>query len=277
MAEYKHWKIEDLPWDSLDVSRVTPDLLQVVKAAALVEYGADSYADYLCKVFHDDEDFKQLARDWAVEEVQHGEALGMWAEKIDPSWSFQTAMARFRAGYVPDHFLESVGSIRGSRSAEMVARCMVEIGTSSYYSAIGDSIDEPVLKAICKHIAADEFRHYKLFYDTLTRYLQQEKLGRVARLKVALGRIAESEDDELSYAFFAANANDNDQYDRKTSHQAYARRAYGFYQQKHLDRAIAMIFKACGFIPPSLPYRIIRQFAWYMLNGQVKKLKKAAA
>lgn len=277
MADYKHWAITDLPWDKLDPAQVSDDLLQVIKAAALVEYGADSYADYLCKVFEGDPAFQQLARNWAIEEVQHGEALGLWAEKIDPSWSFRDAMTKFRAGYAPDHFLNTEGSVRGSRAAEMVARCMVEIGTSSYYSAIGDSITEPVLKTICKHIAADEFRHYKLFYDTLTRYLEQEKLGRVARLKVALGRIAESEDDELSYAFFAANANDNDAYDRKTAHQAYARRAYGFYQQKHLDRAIAMIFKACGFIPPSLPYRIIRQLAWHMLNGQVRKLRKAAA
>jgi rubrerythrin len=277
MAEYKHWTIEALPWDRLDPSRVNPDLLQVIKAAALVEYGADAYADYLCKVFDGDAEFQTLARGWSVEEVQHGQALGLWAEKIDPSWSLERAMAKFRAGYMPEHFLTADKSIRGGRAAEMVSRCMVEVGTSSYYSAIGDSIDEPVLKEICKHIAADEFRHYKLFYDTLTKYLEREKLGKIARLKVALSRIAESEDDELSYAYFAANANDNDTYDRKKYGRAYARRAYSFYQQKHLDRAIAMIFKACGFIPPSLPYRMVRQVAWHLLNGQVRKLKKMAA
>lgn len=282
MAEYKHWQIADLPWDSLDPSRVKPELLEVIKAAALVEYGADSYADYLCKVFHDDPKFQELARNWSVEEVQHGAALGLWAEKIDPNWSLERTMAKFRAGYQPEHFADAgdssgKGSVRGGRSAEMVARCMVEVGTSSYYSAIGDSIDEPVLKKICSHIAADEFRHYKLFYDTLTEYLEKEKLGKIGRLKVALGRIAESEDDELSYAYFAANSNDGDVYDRKACNQAYARRAYSFYQQKHLDRAIAMIFKACGFIPPSLPYRIIRQVAWKMLNRQREKLRRMAA
>ena len=133
------------------------------------------------------------------------------------------------------------------------------------------------MKDICKVIAADEFRHYKLFYETLSRYLESEKLGKIARLRVALSRIAESEDDELSYAFFAANANDGDVYDRKAMNRAYARRAYSFYQQKHLDRAIAMIFKACGFIPPSIPYRIIRQVAWRLLNRQTQKLKKMAA
>lgn len=279
MAEYKHWKIEDLSWDRLDTSKVSSDLLMVIKAAALVEYGANQYADYLCRVFNDDPEFQALARGWAVEEVQHGQALGQWAEKVDPSWKFEDAMTKFRAGYTPDHFLadDTAGSVRGSRSAEMVARCMVEIGTSSYYSAIGDSVDEPVLKEICKLIAADEFRHYKLFYDTLNKYLARERLGKVGRLKVALGRIAESEDDELSYAFFAANDDGTAPYDRVTNYRAYSRRAYSFYQQKHVDRAIAMIFKACGFMPPSLPYRIIRQIAWTMMNRQTKKLQKMAA
>jgi rubrerythrin len=211
-----HWTIEGLPWDQLAPDKVSDELLEIVKAAALVEYGAESYADYLCKIFHDDEDFKAAARQWAVEEVQHGEALGRWAEKIDGSWSLERAMEKFQKGYTPDHFNdESSTSVRGSRSGEMVARCMVEIGTSSYYTAIGDSIDEPVLKEICKNIAADEFKHYKLFYDTLNRYLEREDLSRFNRLKIALGRIAESEDDELSYAFYAANANDNEPYDRK--------------------------------------------------------------
>jgi hypothetical protein len=273
-----HWKIEDLSWDRLDPSKVDADLLKVVKAAALVEYGADSYAGYLCKVFDGDAEFQIAARNWAVEEVQHGKALGMWAEKIDPHWSLERAMARFRAGYQPEHFLnDATKSVRGSRACEMVARCMVETGTSSYYSAIGDSIEEPVLKEICKHIAADEFKHYKLFYDTLNRYLAQEKLGRVQRLKVALSRIAESEDDELAYAFYAANAADNEAYDRKHYAKEYAQRAYSFYQFKHLDRVVGMVLKACGFKPHSPVHKVATKLAWWKVESANKKIQKLAA
>lgn len=278
MAAHEHWTIEELPWDRLMPEKVSKDLLKVVKAAALVEYGAESYADYLCKVFYDDRQFQQAARDWAAEEVQHGKALGLWAEKIDPDWSLEEAMAKFKAGYTPDHFAdESDTSVRGSRSGEMVARCMVEVGTSSYYSAIGDSCDEPVLKEICKHIAADEFRHYKLFYDTLHKYLEKEGVNRFRRLQIALGRIAESEDDELSYAYFAANANDNEAYERKTYNRAYMSRAYMYYKPKHMDRAVGMIFKACGFKPHSLGYKLATKLAWWKISGEQKKALKAAA
>ena len=60
---------------------------------------------------------------------------------------------------------------------EMIARCMVEVGTSSYYTALRDAVREPVLKEICRHIAADEIRHYKLFYKNLLRCLERERIG----------------------------------------------------------------------------------------------------
>ncbi len=272
---YVHWKIEDMPWDQLDISKVDADLLMVIKAAALVEYAAETYAGYLCKVFYDDPEFCQIARDWAVEEVQHGQVLGKWAEAVDPSWKLETAMARFRAGYQPEHFASAdTASVRGSRSGEMIARCMVETGTSSYYSAIGSSIDEPVLKQICAKVAGDEFRHYKLFYDTLNKYLAKEGLGKMARLKVALSRIAESEDDELSYAFYAANASADEPYDRKKWNREYMMRAYSYYKKPQVERAVSMVLKATGFDPKGLTGKAASKGAWFLIRRAVSGAKK---
>ncbi len=276
--DYKHWTIDELPWDRLDPAKVNPDLLSVIKAAALVEYNADTYADYLCNVFADDPEFQQAARDWAVEEVQHGKALGLWAERIDPSWNLENAMARFRAGYKPEHFMNKASaSVRGSRAGELVARCMVETGTSSYYTAIGNTCEEPVLKEISKKIAGDEFRHYKLFYDHLRRYLEKDRLGKMGRLKVALGRISESEDDELAYAYYAANAGANDVYDRKTYAKAYLSRAYSYYRKPELDRAVSMIFKACGFKPQTMAYKLAARIAWWKFETESRAVQKKAA
>ena len=82
---------------------------------------------------------------------------------------------------------------------------MVETGTSSYYTALADATEEPVLQQICRHIAADEFRHFKLFYDHMRRYLARENIGLLRRLRIAAGRIGESEDDELAYAWHCGN------------------------------------------------------------------------
>jgi rubrerythrin len=270
-----HWDMNEIDYSRIDRSKIDEDLIKVVKAAALVEYNAVAYSSYLERVFADDPEFQQMSQCWAREEVQHGKALGKWAETVDPTWSLEEAMAKFRAGYKIEH-LESDTSVRGSRTGEMVARCMVETGTSSYYSAIGTNTEEPVLKEICAKIAGDEFRHYKLFYDTLNRYLKKEGMTRMQRLKIALGRIAESEDDELSYAFYAANANDNEAYDRKVWSREYMKRAYSYYRAPQVDRAVAMVFKACGFDPKGVGGKMVGKAAWWLIQKNVKNAEKTA-
>ena len=84
----KHWTLEDIPWDAFDGSRVDPKIAAVVKAASLVEKNSADYAEYLCNVFPDDPELQKAAKDWAVEEIQHGEALGRWAELADPGFDF---------------------------------------------------------------------------------------------------------------------------------------------------------------------------------------------
>jgi rubrerythrin len=240
----KHWTLDDIPWEAFDPSKADPEILKVVKAASMVEYNGGDYATYLCNVFADDPDFQADALAWAVEEVQHGAALAKWAGIADPSFDFKASFKRFKDGFkLP---LEARESVRGSRSGELVARCIVETGTSSYYTALADATDEPVLKAICRNIAGDEHRHYKLFYDNLKRYLERERIGKVRRILVGLSRVTETEDDELAYAYFAANAPADAEYDRKHWSNAYLCRAYGFYRERHLRRAAGMILKAIG-------------------------------
>ena len=270
-----HWKVADLPWDQFEPGKLDPETLKVIKAAALVEYGGGKYGHYLCNVFSDDAAFQVVARHWADEEVQHGEALGRYAELADPSFSLRHAYQRFEAGYGFD--VNAVESVRGSRSGELIARCIVETGTSSYYAAIADATDEPLLNAICRHIAADELRHYKLFYTHLKRYLTTEELSRFERMRIVVSRMRESEDDELSYAYFAANAPAEAIYLRATYARAYMMRAYRFYQPVHMDRVVAMAFKVCGLRPRSIWHGVAARAAWWAVNRRVRSAAKAAA
>jgi rubrerythrin len=243
-ARKRHWTLTDLPWQQFDSSKVDADILKVIKASAMVEHNGGDYGTYLCNVFHDDPEFQAVARNWAREEIQHGEALAQWAKLADPDFDFAASFGRFAEGY--KIATDAKASIRGSRSGELVARCVVESGTSSYYTALMEAVDEPVLKQICRNIAADEHRHYKLFYDYLRRYLKSEKIGRWRRLAVVIGRMRESEDDELAYAYFTATEPASAIYDRKRSAAAYARRAYGYYRPRHVERLVAMALKAAG-------------------------------
>lgn len=243
----KHWTLDDIAWDRFDPSLVKPDIVPLVKAAAMVERNGDDYALYLKGVFADDPDFRGAADNWAVEEVQHGDALGRWASLAEPGFDYMACFQRYRAGYAID--IKADASIRGSRSGELVARCIVETGTSSYYTALAEGSAEPVLQQVCRLIAADEYRHFKLFYDHLKRYLDRESMSHLQRLRVALGRATESEDDELAFAFHVSNEPEGTEYDHQRCITGYMARAMGFYRQRHLDRSMGMIFKAVGLSP----------------------------
>ena len=259
-----HWTLDDIPWDRFDPTKVEPAILRLAKAASLVEQNGVDYARYLCNVFVGDPKFQEAARIWGDEEVRHGEALGRWAMVADSSFDHSAACVRFTAGFRVD--LDAARSIRGSRAGELVARCIVETGTSSYYTALAEATREPVLHAICRRIAADELRHYKLFYTHMKRYLASEQLGRWGRLRIALGRIRESEDDELSYAYFAANAAPDAVYDRRSAHRDYLAAAARVYRPHHLERAVVMTFKAIGFKPHSRLNVLASALAWRALQ-----------
>jgi rubrerythrin len=268
-----HWTLESIDWDRFDPAAVNPDVLKAIKASAMVEANGEDYGAYLCKVFHDDPEFQAVAREWALEELQHGKALGRWAALADPGFDYEASLKRFTDGYqIP---LEVEKSVRGSRAGELIARCIVETGTSTYYTALADATDEPVLKAICRHIAADEFRHYKLFYSHLKRYQAREKLGVWGRLRVVLGRVFESHDDELAYAFYAANGSDG-RYQRRRFSKEYARCAYPLYRRPHVERGIAMALKACGLNATGRLSRWLTNAACGFLRFHAKRLNAAS-
>ena len=272
----KHWRIEEVSWDRFDPEKLDPEIVPLVKAAALVERNGIDYGTYLNRVFAEDPDFRAAADRWSLEEVQHGDTLGRWAMLADPGWDFEAAFERYKTGYhLP--LLDADFSVRGSHTGELIARCMVESGTSSYYSALGDASHEPVLQEICRLIAADEFRHFKLFYDHLRRYLGRERIGVLQRLRIALSRIGESEDDELAYAFYCGNMPASADYRHAEAIAGYMSRAMGMYRRRHLDRAVGMILKAIGLPPRGRLSAVAGSGAWWLMRARARKFRRVAA
>lgn len=267
------WQNDDIDWSRFDRERVDPDILATVKAAALVEQNAPDYVSYLYNVFRDDAQFQEAACGWGAEEEQHGRALAAWAMLADPDWDFQAALGRFRENFrLP---AEASRSVRGSQAGELIARCVVECGTSSLYSALRDASEEPVLKQIASRIAGDEFRHYKLFYEHMRRYREEEKPYLARRMQVALGRMAEGEDDELAYAYYAANVVTGP-YDRKACIAAYGSRALTRYRPGHIKLATNMTMKAVGLKPQSRLATWCSRLVWRLFDWRRGRMVRMA-
>ena len=268
-----HWTLDDIPWDSFEPGKLDSELLKLVKAACMVEHHSGAYGQYLCAIFNDEPDVCEDAMNWSKEEVQHGQALRRYAELADPNFDFDDAFTRFSKGHPIDVNAEQ--SIRGSRCGEMVARCAVEVGTSSYYSVLRDSIDEPVLREICRNIAADEFRHYKLFYRYAKHFQKIEGVSRWARFKIVLGRFFETGDDELSYAYYCGSG-DTAPYVRKQANIACMARTLPLYRFDHVQLGVGMTLKSAGIKPQGILGKCITRVSWIAFRLYARHLQRAA-
>jgi rubrerythrin len=275
MSKTKHWTLDDIDWSVLKPALVTAELLSAVKTAALVEANSADYVVYLNNVFKDDPEFCAVADRWGDEEIQHGEALGHWAELVDPSFNFKERLAQFRRLYrIP---LEAEVSVRGSQSGELLARCVVESGTCSYYAALRDFSEDPVLRQICTFISRDESRHYRLFKLHAERY---QKLNLLKRIKIAISRVAETSDDELGYAWHAATARLEDigiSYNREECAGTYNRIATSMYKRVHIDSAVHMVIAAIGLKARGIASKVLSNVIWRVFQAKKKSYPVSAS
>lgn len=261
------WKFEDIDWSLFDPQKVNPETLRVIKAGSVVEHNGSDYGLYLKSVFKGDDFFQREIDSWSQDEVKHGEVLAHWVKMVDPTYNFKERFTAYVEGYPID--IHAQESIRGSRASELLTRCMVEIGTSSFYSAVRDGTDEPLLKQICHKIAADELRHYKLFYTHFQRYQAHERLHLFKRFKIALGRLFENEDDELAFAYYTANK-ETAPYNRQHYTRVYGKAVYTYYQKIHVDRGMALFCKAIGLNPQGWVHKGLSFLAFMVLSKKAK-------
>jgi hypothetical protein len=195
------WSISAIPYHLLQRERVIGNtlLFYVVASASFVEITSDVYARNLAEFFHGDaEVVAWLGEVWEKEELQHGRALKRYVETAWPDFDWEGAYRKFLAEFLPFCAFEQFAA---TRALEMVARCVVETGTATFYRALARTNLEPVLTQIAAAISADEVRHYKNFYRFFMAYRDREKTGRLAVARTLWGRMGEVDAVDALYAF----------------------------------------------------------------------------
>ncbi len=89
-------------------------------------------------------------------------------------------------------------------------------------------------------------------------------------------RVAETQDEELAYAYHAAN-NKEGPFDHKRSNQAYTRRAYPIYPPYLVERIVAMLFKVVGLKPHSRLSRLVSRRANRFIPKRARQHTMAGA
>jgi ferritin len=202
-SEQLPWTIQEIAYDSIDVARVRENrtLFYLVASASFIESGSDLYAGNLAQYYADrPETAHWLIAHWEREELQHGRALRRYVETVWPEFDWERGYARFFEEY---SVTCSVDHFEPTQALEMVARCVVETGTATFYRAIAQAAadaDEPVLRDLASRISADEVRHYKHFFRFFNECNAYEGVGRTRVLKALASRLREIKNEDSMIA-----------------------------------------------------------------------------
>jgi hypothetical protein len=194
----KHWRLDDIPFERVPREPVPAgsELFYMVAAASLMEAATDLYTHNLIEFFAGDAEVTAWLEDhWLPEELQHGAGLRRYVEAGWPDFDWQSAFRAFYEEFVVT--CENDG-LEARRSLEMASRCVVEMGTASYYTTLSRAAPEPVLALLARRIAEDEVHHYKHFYRYYRKYLLLDRPGRRA-VAAALWRRLTMTDGNDSY------------------------------------------------------------------------------
>ena len=195
------WSLDDIPYAEIDRSIVGPDelLFSLIAAASFIEITSETYTRNLVTFCAGDaEVVAWLQQGWQREEVQHGAALRRYVETAWPAFDWEAAYRSFLDEYSR---VCAVELLAPSRALEMVARCVVETGTSSFYRMLADAAPEPVLRCLASFISRDEVDHYKHFYRYFRLYAEREHPSRAAVLRTLFGRTVNVDAEDASMAF----------------------------------------------------------------------------
>ena len=196
----RHWRIEDLDLSQIHKAAVehNEDLFFLLMSASFIETGSDTYAANLAEHYAAwPEIAAWLQEQWEAEELQHGRALRAYVEAVWPDFPWQQAYDSFFAEYSQLCTMEELYS---DQRLEMVARCVVETGTTAYYHTLRELSDEPVLTQLLGHIRNDEVNHFKHFLKYFKELQQQSPVGRARIAKALYGRLKELRESDSDVA-----------------------------------------------------------------------------
>ncbi|WP_437588892.1 ferritin-like domain-containing protein [Sorangium sp. So ce1000] len=170
-AERVRWRMEDIPWSSIDRSKITPSLVSLVHQIVLAELTTYSATRRFLQEFSEDIDFTQWMSIWFYEETKHPHALVRWLHEAGRAVSGGEIVR----GRITAPFMKS-------RFGMLVTNIISEVHASATYVALTRTTEEPVLRQIARHLGGDEARHATGFFAYAQRAYEQSKNRDAERL-----------------------------------------------------------------------------------------------
>lgn len=221
---------KDMPYGDIDINRIEDNdyLFRTLTIASFIEITSNVYEKNLSVYYRDDASTVQWLEDvWEPEEIQHGESLKKYIETVWPEFDWERHYETFLKNYLP---LCTVESLEPTKAKEMIARMVVETGTSTFYKAMAnyaEELGEPVLEDLCRKISKDEVYHFEMFEKVFKKYKEEENLSKKEILKVLYDRLKEINNEDVKIAYEALGSDAGyDEYMRQTG--TFAKKYYPY-------------------------------------------------
>ncbi len=196
-----NWQLNEIDFGVIRKEMVRDDerLFYLLASASFIEITSELYTSNLIEHFRNDRHVGSwLEQVWQHEEMQHGRALKAYVHAVWPEFDWESAYIGFAAEYGAICTLEA---LEPSRALEMVARCVVEVGTSTFYRCLYEYAEEPVLRRLLANIKADEVRHFKAFRHFFLEYNVAEHKRPINVWKAIWKRAMEGRNEDAYIAF----------------------------------------------------------------------------
>jgi len=200
------WSLADVDFSKIDRECIEgrDDMFLLVCSASFMESSSETFTRNLLDYFADDGELGPwLSAAWEPEELQHGRALKTYVQHVWPAFDWDGAYSDFFAEYAK---LCTADALEPTHGQEMVARCIVEMGTTTFYQALSAMSEESVLRDLTWRIRTDEVQHYKHFYRSFLRYREQEQLHRSQVMATIWRRVVELRQSDADVALRHAAA-----------------------------------------------------------------------
>jgi len=197
----RRWNLDDIRFDLIDVDSVRNNdfLFLTLASASFVEILAETYSGNLVLHFEGNEPITDWLRgSWQSDEVQHGLALKKYVNTVWPEFDWERGHKSFTEDY---QRLCTVEQLEPERALELIARCVVETGTSTFYRAVHDYVSEPILRELLNNIKTDEIAHYAFFRTHFESENATRRHGAWSSLKTTWHRLRDVRGEDAYIAF----------------------------------------------------------------------------
>jgi len=170
LTERKGWRLTDLPWDQLDIEKVSPADRAAVLATGIIESGVPHYSKLwqIVDGFSADWELAQFISLWAGEEERHNVALNRLTDMLGLSGEAAADYAKVASFDFPTAQKAECPSRCYSNIPGMITYAMVqEVVTWKFYASAARQTKSRLLREALGKIGEDEMRHHVWYREAL--------------------------------------------------------------------------------------------------------------